>query len=308
MDMTEKRYPYPVLSPNGDDYVPPSRFDVRVEVEETPDSVTLRFAPILHDDGLRRLIAVEHRARIVCHVESPQTVFRTVCEITPPACDEAAESEIQTVTFDSADLSGRVSVCPFIVASTDIPDYANPSFNPDYENEAFFVSEGAVLAEGMQQTFNVDTARHALEPASSIFVVTLARDESVKSMRVSWNDEKIHILLTQETFQHFKIFHQSRTKREELMAMIYMPALLRVLDELRGYSDGIPEEIAGRRWCRSLDAALKRLQGWGLDSEEFADEGTDTVELAELLLRNALDAALRKIMNQATTITEEDCA
>ena len=75
MNIREKHYPYPVLSPNGDDYEK-SEFDVGLEVTKTPEAVTMTFAPTLKDNGLRRLIGVSKAAKIIVHVECPKTVFR----------------------------------------------------------------------------------------------------------------------------------------------------------------------------------------------------------------------------------------
>ena len=57
MNITDKSYPYPVLTPDGDDYEN-SEFDVALEVVKEPDKITLKFSPTLKDNGLRRLIGV----------------------------------------------------------------------------------------------------------------------------------------------------------------------------------------------------------------------------------------------------------
>ena len=147
MNITDKSYPYPVLTPDGDDYEN-SEFDVALEVVKEPDKITLKFSPTLKDNGLRRLIGVEKAAKIIVHVESPMTVYRRTFDIPLPVCDTASEREKTVVEIPAAELSGVVSVCPFIVASQDIPAYTNEAFNPDYEGEAFSVDCGAVLAEG----------------------------------------------------------------------------------------------------------------------------------------------------------------
>ena len=60
MNINDKRYPYPVLTPNGDDY-DKSEFDIDLEVMKTPDEITLTLSPTLKNDGLKKLIAIENK-------------------------------------------------------------------------------------------------------------------------------------------------------------------------------------------------------------------------------------------------------
>ena len=126
MNITDKSYPYPVLTPDGDDYEN-SEFDVALEVVKEPDKITLKFSPTLKDNGLRRLIGVEKAAKIIVHVESPMTVYRRTFDIPLPVCDTASEREKTVVEIPAAELSGVVSVCPFIVASQDTKARRSPS-------------------------------------------------------------------------------------------------------------------------------------------------------------------------------------
>lgn len=299
MDISEKRYPYPVLKPGGDDYVD-SRFDVEVESYCEAEKVTFLFRPILRNDGLRRAIA-DGEAAIICHVEAPQTVFRQIYEVKVAPCEEASDEERTVYEESSSVLSGPVSVCPFIVAVHDIPAYGNSCFHADYESETFSIQAGGVMAEGSQQTFEINTAKKLEETASSILSVTVAQNEDVKSMRVGWEGNKIRIVLPERMMQLYKQFHESGNQRELLWAMVFSPAVLRVLDELHnavGENGGGLEDYRDRRWYRALEAATKRLRGYGFDSEDFAE--ADTVELAEEIIHNALGGALQKMMETAS--------
>lgn len=194
MNISEKRYPYPVLKPEGDDYEG-SSFDVAIEVLQSSETVAITFGAELKDDGLRRLIGVEHRAEIVCHLECPKTVYRQVVKVGLPVCEKAGDGEKVTLEIPTAALSGDVSVCPFIVATEDIPDYTNESFNPDYECEAFAIETGAVMAEGRQKTFEVVTAKEALDLSPSIFSVA-AGGTGCKTLCMEWMRDKILIRMS----------------------------------------------------------------------------------------------------------------
>lgn len=296
MNINDKRYPYPVLTPNGDDY-DKSEFDVDLEVMKTPDEITLTLSPTLKNDGLKKLIAIENKAKIIVHIESPKTVFRRTYDVQMPICDKASEKENTVVTINAADLSGTVSVCPFIVATEDIPDYTNESFNPDYECEAFSIDCGAVLAEGRQRTFVADTSREALATVASIFSVVKCVSNDCKTLRNDFSGEKIRISMPEEMFSQYGTLKDTDEDKEALWAMVFVPALVEVLATLaaeRRCNDEVFSEYQGRRWYRAIDKALRNAYGWGLDSEGFSNRG-DYLELASLLIKNSTKNAIDKM-------------
>ena len=298
MNINDKRYPYPVLTPNGDDY-DKSEFDIDLEVVKTPDDVTLTLSPTLKDDGLRRLIGVERKAKIIVHVESPKTVFRRIYDVAMPICDKASEKENTVVKINAADLSGVVSVCPFIVATEDIPDYSNESFNPDYECEAFSVDCGAVLAEGRQRTFVADTSREALATVASIFSVVKNLSSDCKTLRNNFTGDKIRIEMPEKMFSQYGTLKDTPEDREAIWAMVFVPALVEVLTTLaveRRCNGEIPSEFTEHAWYRSIDKALRSMKGWGLDSDKFSN-GNDYLELASLLVKNSVSKAFLNMVN-----------
>ena len=291
MNITDKSYPYPVLTPDGDDYEN-SEFDVALEVVKEPDKITLKFSPTLKDNGLRRLIGVEKAAKIIVHVESPMTVYRRTFDIPP-----ASEREKTVVEIPAAELSGVVSACPFIVASQDIPAYTNEAFNPDYEGEAFSVDCGAVLAEGRQRTFVADTAREALAMSSSIFSVLLDPDDSHKTLRNDFNGNKIIVFMPRKMFVQYGTLKDSPEVREMIWAMVFVPALVEVLTTLsmerRNEEDGLAE-YRDRNWYRSLDKLIRSQFGWNIDSDKFGQYG-DYLQMASLLIKNCVKTAFEKL-------------
>lgn len=298
MNINDKRYPYPVLTPTGDDY-DKSEFDVDLEVVKTPDEITLTLSPTLKNDGLKRLIGVEHKAKIIVHVESPKTVFRRTYDVQMPLCDKASEKEKTVVEINAADLSGTVSVCPFIVATEDIPDYTNESFNPDYECEAFSIDCGAVLAEGRQRTFVADTSCEALATVASIFSVVKCVSPDCKTLSNDFSGEKIRISMPGKMFLQYGTLKDTPEDREAIWAMVFVPALVEVLTTLaveRKCNGEIPSEYLERSWYRSIDKALRMMKGWGLDSDKFSN-GNDYLELASLLIKNSVSKAFLNMVN-----------
>jgi hypothetical protein len=305
MNINDKRYPYPVLTPNGDDY-DKGEFDIDLEVEKTPDDVTLTLSPTLKDDELRRLIGVERKAKIIVHVESPKTVFRRTYDVAMPVCGKASEQENTVVKINAADLSGTVSVCPFIVATEDIPDYSNESFNPDYEGEAFSIDCGAVLAEGRQRTFVANTAREALATVASIFSVVKNISPDCRTLRNDFTGDKIRIEMPEKMFSQYGTLKDTPEDKDTIWAMVFVPALVEVLTtvaaERRCNNGEMPSDFMERAWYRSIDKTLRGMKGWGLDSDKFSN-GNDYLELASLLVKNSVSKAF---LNMVTVHYNED--
>ena len=291
MNISEKHYPYPVLKPDGDDYEN-SLFDVDVSIVKSPDVVIAKFTASLRDNGLRRLIGVEHKAKILCHLECPRTVYRTCADIPLPVCETASEDEAVEIQIPAAALSGTVSVCPFIVATADIPAYSNESFNPDYECESFAIEAGAVMAEGRQKTFEVETAREALALSPSIFSV-IPGGSDCKTLQCDWSGEKIRVYMPLRMFEQYGTLKDTPEDRETIWAMVFVPVLVEVLATLsttRRYSREDFEQFSGNRWYRSVDAALRlHYDGHGIDSDQF-QEG-DCVEMASVIVKNSVKEA-----------------
>lgn len=294
MNISEKRYPYPVLSPTRDDYDQSSAFDVSLEFEKSPAEVTLTFAATLKDDGLRQLIGGEGAAKIIVHVEAPKTVFRRTYDIPLPYAETAvSEKDKRKVPIPAAELSGLVSVCPFIVATRDIPDYGSESFNPDYEGASFAIDEGAVLAEGRQKTFFVDTSAEALDASRSIFTITQQNDPAHKTIQADFAGDRIEILMPLTMYKEYAMLKDSAADREALWAMVVVPALVEVLTTLgvtKRFESAVMSEYATLRWYGAIDKGLRAVFGWGIDSPNF-DKASYT-ELASLLVKNSVKTAI----------------
>lgn len=305
MNIRDKHYPYPVLSPNGDDYEK-SEFDVGLEVTKTPEAVTMTFAPTLKDKGLRRLIGVSKAAKIIVHVECPKTVFRRTYDLPLPVCETAEGDEKLLVVVPAAELSGTVSVCPFIVATEDICDYSNESFNPDYEGEAFFIDSGAVLAEGRQKTFVADTAKEALAMSPSIVKVIRSASPTCKTLQNDFSGDKIIVTMPEKMYSQYGTLKDTAADRETIWAMVFVPALVEVLTTLgltRHFEKDL-SEYSNRGWFRSIDKAIRALFGWGIDSQQFED--ADYTELASLLVKNCIRSAFVNMVNCYNNETSEN--
>ena len=200
MELSEKKYPYPVLLAEGDDY-PGCKFNVSGQYEIVGGSVTLTFNVELNCASLQDLV-VQGRAQIICHVECPQAAYRRAFNI------PLAGSREQIA---AGDLSGKVSICPFIVAGQDIPEYSSDLFNKAYQDMSFHVWPGAVLAEGEQLRFFVETEREGLEYQPDIFTIQPHEDvgENKDIMLLDLIGDKIRIQIPKDSFALYRGLRQS---------------------------------------------------------------------------------------------------
>ena len=184
MEIRSKLYPYPVLSPDSDDYLG-SSFINDINVERDGYNIKILLSSLLENEELETLISVG-KAQYVYHIECAQTGFRRAVMTNNPE---------HVILIPDEKLCGRLQICPFIVAAADIHDYVNASFNEDYRGFKFQIEAGCVMAVGEQANFDINKDRDDFISAKSIFVVTKNADESAIEMDIDIFKNKITIKL-----------------------------------------------------------------------------------------------------------------
>lgn len=127
MEIKYKLYPYPVLTTYSDDYQH-GKFEATIDIVRDGYNLRVDFVASLTSTGLKEQIKAG-MAKYVYHLECAQTGFRKVV-----STDKVAESYI----IDNKLVSGKLQICPFIVAVEDIKGYTTEDFHSDYT--PFFTS------------------------------------------------------------------------------------------------------------------------------------------------------------------------
>lgn len=310
MDITNRLYPYPVLSPLNDS-VPNSSFDIGVtsEIAADKNSLTLCFDFSLKDKALKDLIQAG-KVGIIVHTECPRTTFRQAYQIALADCFEVADDELRGTSSEvisSTLVSGKLEICPFLVALDDFK-YTSASFNPYYGGATFDIDVGSIVAEGLQKNIVVDIARTRLQAQNSIFVTILTEDPKHTTMSVDIDGDRITILMPKQMFDSYGKLKKSSTENDPILwSLIIIPAFVSTLEQVKKYRElnGYEiEELSTRRWYRSINKALKTKLGYGFESDTFLK--SDTVEVAQTIIGNPLGSVLNEMTTSGASGDEEN--
>ena len=280
MDIRYKLYPYPVLAEYSDDYVNCS-FQTTVDVEKDGYNLKIRFLASLDNDELLELIS-NGKAAITYHMECAQTGFRTVV-MTKNLDDQRI--------FPDKNISGKLKICPFIVALEDIDNYVNTMFNEDYRGFKFQIESGCVMAVGQQENFDIEKDRNEFSNAKSIFVIIKDMDPNAIDMSGEIERNKIAIKLPEKDYYRYQSMYESNDVQDTLNSMIIIPALVYVLGELSRRSPEDREiDFGNYTWYKSIRKVMKKRFDKDLDNSEF--ELYETIMYAQRLVMSPLSGAL----------------
>lgn len=213
MELCEKKYPYPVLLPRGDDYVG-CRFEVEIKSHKTPTEIVYHLEASLDCPDLRAVVD-RGDAAVILHVECPQSAFRKSFAIPFGAYD--------LPPLSTNDLSGKIFLCPFIVAQRELHDYRSDSFNPEYDGFSFNIRCGSILAEGEQLIDYADTVTRDIDFKPDIFSVVpyAPQPEDGERMKVDLAlNQKITIKLPQNIYAQYNAMMKSGESKEFLWSAI----------------------------------------------------------------------------------------
>jgi len=287
MDIRYKLFPYPVLSYMTDDYVD-SVFRSEVTVEYDPNAVTISASIYLDNEELLALLESEV-VEYICHIECSETTYRRVLRSKAPDVH---------VRIGESMLKGKVNICTFIVAKTDMDEYRNRSFNPDYDNRGFHVDKGSILGFAEQTNVFIDKELEEFTKIPSIFVILRKQVEAVEPVEINLDSDRIMLKLHEQEY----IAYQKIIKRFDLLqashAMLIFPALVYTIDRIK--SDGC-DHYDEYRWFRVI---RKKLREHGVELNEAGITQEDSFKLAQLLLNMPSYRALTSVASY--DLAEED--
>lgn len=253
-------------------------FNVNTTVKPDGYNIVFEFEAEIGDDIIAELIATG-KATFAYHVQCAQTCYR--------ASFETKEKTFKK-TIKEDDLNGIVEVCPFIIVKEDIKAFASENFSSDYMGIRFDIDKGGILAIGDSSQHTINKDLNDLNNTSSIFVVTTA--PGIGNMHVDMTDKKINVYLPQEQHGIYRSISKNPTTQKTMHAMIFVPALMKVLMELRIRleTNGDFAEYADSRWTRSLEKVAEKRFSKSLEDLLTTKE---PLELAQLLLKNPMNEA-----------------
>lgn len=294
MELKTKLYPYPVLYKKSDDYID-SSFTGDADVSLEGANLCMHFSVDLKNEKLAELVE-EKKAAFLYHLECPATGLRTA------HCYEPGESDL---LIPQQKVRGDFQVCSFIAALTDIKQYTNAQFNPDYRGAYFDIDAGCVLAVGEQIHFNIDPQLDDFSNTPSIFSIIKNADPAISVMCVELDGHKIRVYLPQTDYANYKTLKTNACYRPVLNSLIVLPALIFTLEEICSTAaDERADQYGEYRWYKSLRKALLKMN---LDCESVdfinAAKEKNMVVHAQKLIGQPTSAALNFLRDD---VGEED--
>ena len=293
MDIKYKIYPYPVLADFNDNYLN-GMFGVDASLEKDGYDLSVRVNTKLTDDMINGFIR-EGKAVLVYHLECAQTGFRKV--FTTDAFE-------MIIPIKSADVSGELHFCPFVLANEDIVDYYNPNFHPDYSVAIKKINKGCPLAIGKQKNWTIDKSNSDLLKSSSPFRIMKNLDESCLHMVVEYESEpRIKIKLSANDHALYKNMKGDPRLRDILNSAVVVPALIYVMGQLQKCEiDEMNSNYGSYPWYQAIKETLKKQFGIGM--EDLKDQ--NIFELSQRMLKTPINSAFEKLAILGEDEREED--
>lgn len=279
MNILDRSFPHPVLSPFRDDVLP-NEFVLKLKIQ--PDAETFYIShEFVHDNATIRGLTASGNAHYALHVECKRNYFRQIFLL---------KSASGVVPINASELVGHVEMVGLVVSAGAISDYAPVGMHEDYEGRGFLLGIGDVLAASQTQTFEAYTDYDPLARISSIMTIRQSEDLDEGPMVVDLQDDKIVVTLSQADFARYTDLKADPSLGPLLANQVVVPALLEALHEMRGLSDDEFEMDMQKRWFRSMH---KKIADLGIDIR--ADD-KPVMEVLQLLLRLPLRRSLEGLI------------
>lgn len=271
MEIKNRLFPYPVLCEDTDDYIS-GGFEVTAEIiNQDINKLVIKFKMNLDNAGLKTQIS-QGNAEYLIHIECSNTAFRTVIHT-------FSDEEIYNIS--SSKVNGEVALLGMVVSKKDIPFYRNNNLNPDYNDVDIMIPRASILAYYNMPKITVLKNYEELAKEDSLFSV-------VRELRLDKNEEKpIHFLLdyerikifvNEEIYGAYIQYQNNLTMRPLIMAVMVMPALTFMMEQLRqGY-----EEYENCKWFIRF-AKYYQQQGEDFVEDVIYGEKTITEIVQEML-------------------------
>ncbi len=263
MDIRRRIYPYPVLTyyKPGEDYKN-GEYSVKISIIPDGYQIKISFEAELTEPGLASLIS-SGQAKFAYHIECVNTCYRDIIE---------TDENKKVIRLSNKNVRGRLQVCPFIIATTDIKDYQNPNFHPDYDGMCFDIETGSILAVARQGIADLNNVDEDYRDVKSIFEVNQNTDETATEMVIDLR-QLILILLPRKDMDNFRRLKVVPEMDPVLNSLTAIPALIYAIDKIKQATDFEREGMSNDIWYKVIKKMLLKrfkcdIDTGGLDAEE----------------------------------------
>lgn len=234
--------PFPLVQPGSDDF-PSDGLLCEVEIEAfNASTVTTTFRYAFRSTDHPELEYLDELCRMglaerILLFESPESLHRSV--------EKAAVSG--DVIKGDGQLYGRVSITPFIIATTDIDNFSPPNSHPEWGGGHFHVREGEIV--GIGQTLRVEIS-HKLSRRQAMIDLQLSEELDPEVYRIDAQADVIVVTAGKDVRRAFEIMAKDPAHRPALFMSLYKDVIQQGLVQAR-------ESGGEQAWVRSLETHLE---------------------------------------------------
>lgn len=284
MNITNRRFVYPVLSEEKDDYKE-SLFNVAYENNmESVNSLKLTFDIVMTCPELEQLI-ISGKAEYVIHLECSTTAYREVLTGISKHIEHIVPIGRVNGTFEAA---------AFIILKKPINGFTCSDWNDDYNDMSFNLLQGSILAYQNLAELDITKDYEEFINSGSIFTVYHRVTDEDKPAEISLDSSKIRIGLGSKDYGIYSLYSDKTELQYIMHTMVILPALIYVFEELK-QEDGF-ETYRHREWYIALDRAYSKR---GL---VFRNEIENTDKTSFQLAQEAMELPLSKALDQLPLI------
>lgn len=293
MEIRYKLYPYPVLAYYSDDYVD-SSFETLVDATKEGYGIKFDFIAELNNTELNNLITSQ-KAQFVYHFECAQTGYR---------CAMMTDKTDFSCVISNKNICGKLQICPFIVATEDLPNYINSCFHEDYRGFKFSIDSGCVMAVAKQVNVEIEKDINDLANTPSVFSIVKNADTEASGMVVDMDQKKIIIKLPEIDYYNFKSIKDEPSVQPVLNSLVIIPALTYVLEELSRRAADERYEYSEYNWYRTIKKTMATRFHCDIESDQLVE--LNMLNMAQKLINVPIAEALKALSTGYGQLGEEE--
>ena len=272
-------FTYPVLADGRDDYKT-CKFTADVASSfDAANNLRLEVSCQTNCAEINRLIA-NGDAEYLLHVECPSTFYRGVT---------ARSAKNFSCTIPLACVKKELDITAFVVLRRDVKNFFCDDWNEDFSGLTFSLSKGSPLAYQKFQPPVLPDDADIFKNVGSIFSVYKRPPDAEKAFKPNLDDDKIKIGLNAEDYAVYRRHCDNPTMQPILNAMIILPTLVYVFEELKLY--GV-DSYGEYKWFLALANNFAKRGVTNL--ADYLDE-KNSLELAQEVMNLPLSKALESI-------------
>lgn len=268
MKIDDVSFPYPVLGISD---------DIRPTLEETNCE-----RPIIevYQEGINVYVdiqvALENKdilnyiekgfAEFIVEVSCPSTLYRHC---------ESFKSFNHKFSIPQSRLNNELDFETFVIAKREILNYQNEGLNSDYKGCTINLHKGDLLVAYLPSNVPLDMDLRNIRNPKSFIDVTKNSDPNVKQVCFNLEDQKIQILLPEDSFSKYQ---DAKSQKNTLRASLYLDALVYALLHYGKYKK------SERLWVRTLKYRMQEeviRNAINIDIDELYEEEKNMEEIID---------------------------